>query len=78
MRALDHLWVGLACYLAGCATAALVHRLRHRSWDRRRPLWWCRYFHRSAHVAYSVCEPRARWCSRCGNALNAADDGERP
>jgi hypothetical protein len=71
VRALDHLWVAALAYLAGLCTAALVRWLRYRSspyrmpW--RMPLWWCRYFHRSSHVAYSARIPRARWCSRCGN-----------
>lgn len=67
MRSPD-LWLAvLACYLAGIATSALASRLRRRSWrHRRRPAWWCRRFHRRYHVAYSVCVPEARWCTRCG------------
>jgi len=30
------------------------------------PLWWCRHFHKRAHVAYSPASPRARRCRWCG------------
>lgn len=76
MRTPDLLLVAAASYLAGCATSALVHRLRRRNWPHRSELlshWRCRRFHGRYHVHYSPEYPDARFCTRCESAIDVGE-----